>query len=232
MLPGGETERVLNQVLADRLESQRSIPSSGGKTLLTRLMSSPTTTPRIPPGKLNTGNQSKSTVGLPKQGQVQPSPVAIATNRTSGQRLNPGGSGHHSRIADIDPDRAARIAVVDKEQAREDQYGPAHTIALTEGGLLAGLAGSTEVTVNSLHSQGVDRMGDGLVMEAIAPDGIIEAVRVANASTFALAVQWHPEWKFREDPFSLALFEAFGDAVKARAAARGSHERVAYYQPA
>ena len=120
----------------------------------------------------------------------------------------------------------------DKEQAREDQYGPAHTIALTEGGLLAGLAGSTEVTVNSLHSQGVDRMGDGLVMEAIAPDGIIEAVRVANASTFALAVQWHPEWKFREDPFSLALFEAFGDAVKARAAARGSHERVAYYQPA
>ena len=110
---------------------------------------------------------------------------------------------------------------------RDDKYGPAHTVALTEGGLLAGLAGGPEATVNSLHSQGIDRMADGLVMEAIAPDGIIEAVRVANAGAFALAVQWHPEWKFREDPFSLALFEAFGHAVKARAAARGSRERVA-----
>ena len=119
MNPGGETERVLNEVLAGRPGNGRPIPSASGKTLLTRPMSSPTATPRIPPGKLNTGNQSKSTVSLPKQGQAQPSPVAITTNRTSGQRLNPGGSGHHSRATDIDPDRAKRIAVVDREQARE-----------------------------------------------------------------------------------------------------------------
>ena len=115
----------------------------------------------------------------------------------------------------------------DKERARNDQYGPAHSITLTEGGLLAGLAGATEIEVNSLHSQGIDRLGDGLTMEAIAPDGIIEAVTVKNAAAFALAVQWHPEWRVAENPFSLAMFEAFGRAVKARAAARSSRERVA-----
>ncbi len=135
----------------------------------------------------------------------------------------------HQRIQEVPGKNDHRE---DKALAREDQYGPAHEIALTEGGLLAGLAGRTKIAVNSLHSQGIDRIGDGLVIEAIAPDGLIEAVRVANASAFALAVQWHPEWRVRENPFSLALFEAFGDAVKARAAARGSHERVAYYQPA
>ena len=116
---GGETERVLNQVLAGRAGNGRPIPSASRKTLLTGLNAASTATPRVPPGKLNTGNQSKSTVGLPKQGQAQTSPVAITTNRTSGQRLNPGGPGHHSRVAEIDPDRAARIAVVDREQARE-----------------------------------------------------------------------------------------------------------------
>ena len=115
----------------------------------------------------------------------------------------------------------------DKALEREDQYGPSHTIALAEGGMLAAIAGSAEVTVNSLHSQGIDRPADGLIVEATAPDGIIEAVRVANASAFALAVQWHPEWRVRENPFSLALFEAFGDAVRARAAARARRGRVA-----
>ena len=112
----------------------------------------------------------------------------------------------------------------DKELPREEQYGPAHEIALTEGGLLAGLAGAAEAMVNSLHSQGIDRVAEGLVVGATAPDGIVEAVRVAKAGAFALAVQWHPEWRFAEDPFSLALFEAFGDAVRARARGR-SHKR-------
>lgn len=114
-----------------------------------------------------------------------------------------------------------------KGPSREEKYAPAHNITLVEDGLLAAMAGGGEVMVNSLHSQGIDRLADGLVAEAWAPDGIIEAVRVAGASAFALAVQWHPEWRFREDPFSLALFEAFGDAVRARAAARAARDRVA-----
>jgi putative glutamine amidotransferase len=63
-----------------------------------------------------------------------------------------------------------------------------------------------------LHSQGVDRLAERLVPEAKAEDGVIEAFRIDGAKTFALAVQWHPEWKVMENPFSRALFAAFGQA--------------------
>ena len=108
----------------------------------------------------------------------------------------------------------------DKGLPRDARYAPAHAVALSRGGVLARLAGAAEVTVNSLHSQGIDRLAERLAIEATAPDGLVEAVRVKDAAVFALAVQWHPEWRVRENPFSLALFEAFGDAARARAAAR------------
>ena len=114
---------------------------------------------------------------------------------------------------------------MDHRENRDDpldvQYGPAHDIALVPGGLLAGLAGDTRATVNSLHGQGVRRLGEGLVVEAQAPDGLIEAYR-HDGPAFMLAVQWHPEWKVRENPFYLAIFRAFGDACRARAAGRAS----------
>jgi len=94
------------------------------------------------------------------------------------------------------------------------QYGPAHAVTLAAGGLLARLAGTDRAMVNSLHGQGVDRLGQGLVVEALAPDGMIEAFRVAGAATFAVGVQWHPEWRVLENPFSLALFRAFGEACR------------------
>jgi putative glutamine amidotransferase len=94
------------------------------------------------------------------------------------------------------------------------QYGPAHPVDLVEGGLLRGLAGTGTVTVNSLHGQGVARLADGVTVEAIADDGLIEAFRVDSAPGFALAVQWHPEWRVTENPFSMALFGAFGDACR------------------
>jgi putative glutamine amidotransferase len=94
------------------------------------------------------------------------------------------------------------------------QYGPAHEVELVPGGVLHGLAGGARATVNSLHSQGVQRLGDGLAIEARAPDGLIEAFRVENATGFALAVQWHPEWKVMNDPLSRALFAAFGAAAR------------------
>jgi putative glutamine amidotransferase len=53
-----------------------------------------------------------------------------------------------------------------------------------------------------------------------APDGVIEAFRVDQAPAFALALQWHPEWQFAQNPFSSALFAAFGDAARARAVSR------------
>lgn len=106
-----------------------------------------------------------------------------------------------------------------KDDPLDVQYGPAHEIALVPGGLLAGLAGDTRATVNSLHGQGVRRLGEGLVVEAQAPDGLVEAFR-HDGPAFMLAVQWHPEWKVRENAFYLATFRAFGDACRARAARR------------
>lgn len=105
----------------------------------------------------------------------------------------------------------------DESQPLESQYGPAHTVELTPGGVLAGLAGATSIQVNSLHSQGIDRLGEGLVVEGRAPDGVIEAVRVQDARGFALAVQWHPEWQVLTNDFSTALFAAFGAAARAHA---------------
>ena len=102
----------------------------------------------------------------------------------------------------------------------EVQYGPAHPVRLTPGGLLARLAGRAAVTVNSVHGQGIDRLAPGLAVEATAPDGLVEAVRAADAPAFTVAVQWHPEWRFWEDPLSAALFAAFGEAAAERAARR------------
>ncbi|WP_186010689.1 gamma-glutamyl-gamma-aminobutyrate hydrolase family protein [Burkholderia gladioli] len=105
----------------------------------------------------------------------------------------------------------------DKSEPLDRQYGPAHAVRLAPGGLLARLAGgAAEVEVNSLHAQGIDRLGEGLTIEAVAPDGLIEAVGVREARAFALGVQWHPEWQFARNPLSRAIFSAFGEACRAR----------------
>jgi putative glutamine amidotransferase len=108
----------------------------------------------------------------------------------------------------------------DGTQPLDVQYSPSHEVELTEGGILHGIAGKRRIKVNSLHSQGVVQIGARLVTEARADDGVVEAFRVASAPTFALAVQWHPEWKVMDSPFSRALFAAFGQAGRARAARR------------
>jgi putative glutamine amidotransferase len=94
------------------------------------------------------------------------------------------------------------------------QYGPAHEVILEPEGLLRSLAPQSRLTVNSLHSQGIDRLGEGLSVEARAPDGLVEAFRVLDGRSFAVAVQWHPEWKVMSNPFSHALFAAFGTAAR------------------
>jgi putative glutamine amidotransferase len=104
----------------------------------------------------------------------------------------------------------------DESQPLEVQYGPAHDVTLEAGGVLRGLASSDRIRVNSLHNQGIDRLGAELAVEARAPDGVIEAFRVRAAQTFALAVQWHPEWQVMSNPFSRALFAAFGQASRER----------------
>jgi putative glutamine amidotransferase len=102
----------------------------------------------------------------------------------------------------------------------DERYMPRHAVKLVPGGAFARIIGKTEIEVNSLHWQGVDRLADGLAVEGTAPDGTIEAVQVRNARNLALAVQWHPEYRVLENPSSVALFRTFGDAARAQAQAR------------
>ena len=70
--------------------------------------------------------------------------------------------------------------------------------------------------MNSLHSQGVDRLAPALRAEAVAPDGQIEAVSMPGAKGFLLGVQWHPEWAWASNPVSRVIFGVFGKALAAR----------------
>jgi len=94
------------------------------------------------------------------------------------------------------------------------QFGPAHEVIVSEGGLLSGLTDQRRFTVNSLHGQGIDKLAPSLVVEATAPDGQIEAVSRAERQGFLLGVQWHPEWRWREHPVACAIWSAFGAALK------------------
>ena len=108
-----------------------------------------------------------------------------------------------------------------KDDPLDTQYGPAHPVVVAADGILQRLlAGAREARVNSLHGQGIDRLGAGLVAEAWSPDGLIEAARVDGARAFALGVQWHPEWQHDQNALSMALFRAFGEACRARMQAR------------
>ena len=112
----------------------------------------------------------------------------------------------------------------DKTVPPTERYRPIHPVRLAPGGVLCNLLdGAGTIQVNSLHAQAIDRLAEGLLVEARAPDGTIEAVSVENAPGFALAVQWHPEWRVLENPTSRRLFAAFGAACRARQRVR--HER-------
>ena len=103
-----------------------------------------------------------------------------------------------------------------KDLPLEAQYAVSHSVSLVKNGQLATIVGAESMMVNSLHGQGIDRLGTGLTVEAQAPDGLTEAISVNNAGAFALGVQWHPEWQVLQNPDYLAIFKAFGDACRAR----------------
>ena len=97
-----------------------------------------------------------------------------------------------------------------------------HMVKLTAGGLFQSLTGHDEMMVNSLHGQGVDRLGEGLVVEAMSLDGVVEGLRYDDATQFIVGVQWHAEWQPEKHALSGALYTAFGEAARARAAARAA----------
>lgn len=107
----------------------------------------------------------------------------------------------------------------------EVQYGPVHDVEAVAGGLLERVVGARRFRVNSLHGQGIERLAAGLVVEAVAPDGIVEAVSIVGHPGFALGTQWHPEWQAASNPVSIRLFQAFGEAC------RGMRDRRAGLYP-
>jgi len=113
----------------------------------------------------------------------------------------------------------------------DGQYAPSHEVRFSPGGMLHLLSGLDQAWVNSLHGQGVDRLAPCLATEAVAPDGLIEAYRLDRTDAFLLGVQWHPEWAFRENPLSVAIFRAFGTAARAYQATRLGH-RMRQFEPA
>jgi putative glutamine amidotransferase len=102
------------------------------------------------------------------------------------------------------------------DDPREQQYASAHEVRLVPDGRLRRLLGVEKVAVNSLHGQGIRELAAPLAVEATAPDGLVEAVSAPDRPGFVLGVQWHPEWAWRGNVHSAALFRAFGQAARAR----------------
>jgi putative glutamine amidotransferase len=96
----------------------------------------------------------------------------------------------------------------------EQAYGPAHSVEVRSGGLLEQLVSCRYLVVNSLHGQAIDELGKPLRVEAVSEDGVIEACSVDGAKTFALGVQWHPEWRAENNEISMHILNAFGAACR------------------
>ena len=111
-----------------------------------------------------------------------------------------------------------------KTAAFDIQYAPSHPVHLLPGSKMAQWADATTVHVNSLHGQGIATLAEGLLPLAHSADGLVEAFEVQAARSFAIAVQWHPEWKTSENSFYSAIFKAFGDACRQRSAIRQNSE--------
>lgn len=130
-----------------------------------------------------------------------------------------GGSLHQAvqEVPGQDDHRGAQGVV---DAPAELVYGPAHPVNVVPGGTLAAIVGTGRIQVNSVHGQGVNRLAQGLRVEARAPDGLVEAFSVPDAKSFNLCVQWHPEWQAASNPVSVKLFKAFGAACQSLRSSR------------
>src|ERR1700692_4465923 len=168
--------------------------------------------PASEPGTLHDPNRDATTLPLIPRAVAAGLPVLAICRGFQEMNVAYGGT-LHQRLHEVQGYFDHRE---DESTPLDVQYGPAHEVLLEPGGTLRNIAGRDRLQVNSLHWQGIQSLGKDLAVEARAPDGVIEAFRVASATKFALSVQWHPEWQFEKNPFSRALFAAFGEASRAR----------------
>ena len=165
---------------------------------------------RSKPGTLHDPHRDATTLPLIRRAVARQVPLLAVCRGLQEVNVACGGS-LHQQVHELD---GKMVHHEDYEAALEVRYGPAHTVELTANGRITAIVGQRDLRVNSLHSQAVDRLGQQLVVEAMAPDGVIEAFRIDNGSAFAIAVQWHPEWLVVDDAPSRALFAAFGKACR------------------
>jgi len=112
--------------------------------------------------------------------------------------------------------RAPRLDTGELHPDPEVVFADRHDVHLVPDGAFARLFGCETIRVNSLHGQGILEPGERVVIEGVAEDGTIEAIRIADAPGFALGVQWHAEYDPQTNPVNRVLFEAFGEALSAR----------------
>jgi len=168
------------------------------------------------PGTLHDSERDQTT--LPLIGKALRSGVPLFAVCRGFQELNVAlGGTLHQHVHEVD---GYHIHKEDPQDPLDVQYGPSHAVTLVEGGRLRQLAGTDAVQVNSLHSQAIEKLAEGVTAEAVADDGLIEGFWVDGAAAFALGMQWHPEWKMTDNPFSMSIFKAFGDACRQRARQR------------
>lgn len=112
--------------------------------------------------------------------------------------------------------RMPRLANGDIHPDIDYVFGDRHDVSLTPGGYFSTLYGRDTIRVNSLHGQGILKPGKRVVVEGVAEDSTIEAIRIAEAPGFAVGVQWHAEYDPQCNPINQSLFQEFGKALKAR----------------
>lgn len=133
------------------------------------------------------------------------------------------GGSLHPEIREIPGRLNHRMPRLENGEIHPDQavvFAERHDVTLMPGGTFATLLGRETIRVNSLHGQGILDPGERVVVEGIAEDGTIEAIRIADAPGFALGVQWHAEYEAHSNAVNKTLFEAFGDALRAHKQSR------------
>lgn len=171
--------------------------------------------PELPPGQKDHRDDARDALSLPLiRASIDAGMPALYICRGF-QELNVAlGGTLHPRLHEVPGFMDHRS---DHRLSEDAQYEPRHPVTLTKGGRLEAIAAGLDgefLNVNSLHGQGVARLAEKLQIEATAPDGVIEAVSLKDPRSFLLGVQWHPEWREAERPFSRAILQAFGDAVR------------------
>ncbi len=126
------------------------------------------------------------------------------------------GSTLHPEIRELPGRMNHRMPRLPNGEIHPDQevvFADRHEVRLVPGGAFARIMGRDLIRVNSLHGQGIMQAGPRVVVEGVAEDETIEAIRVDGAKGFALGVQWHAEYDPQTNPVNRALFEAFGQAI-------------------